>query len=238
MDIQELTISVTAQKLNPSLLNLDFLKSSGIVPADWELAQQPVLNPNQARLTFKNGVTLVAQPRNISFLEALNPKKGQQLNAPAIARQYIEKLPYAEYLGASIAPKIIVPQARSDAPREYIVETLLAPGPWRQVGVGATRATISFAYQLERAQLNLSVNEVRLRQSDRQETTPALLFSGSFNYSVAKDTEAERLTRLCGYIDNWSGDLASFREIVYQQFLGQNPPAASNIFPQGAVPSA
>jgi hypothetical protein len=37
--IQELALALTAKNHSPTLLNSDFLKYSGIVPPDWELAR-------------------------------------------------------------------------------------------------------------------------------------------------------------------------------------------------------
>jgi hypothetical protein len=64
-EIQELSIAITAKSLNPAMLTVDFLKYSGIVPPDWELNGQPVLNPNYAQVNFQNGISIVAQPRTI-----------------------------------------------------------------------------------------------------------------------------------------------------------------------------
>jgi len=50
-------------------------------------------------------------------------------------------------------------------------------------------------YFLERGKLNLSVAEALLQLQDA-EPTPAVLFSGSFQYQVAGELEAEKLQRL------------------------------------------
>jgi hypothetical protein len=43
--IQELALSLTAKNHSPTLLNSDFLKHSGIVPTNWELARPPIFSP-------------------------------------------------------------------------------------------------------------------------------------------------------------------------------------------------
>lgn len=236
MDIQELAIAVTAKNLNPTILSLDFLKSSGIVPSDWQLSKQPVLNPAQSRLSFQNGLNIVAQPRNITFVEALRTdSQEQQMQAPGVVQKYVEKLPYADYQGINIAPKSIVTfPDPSNTPQAYLTETLLAPGPWRDVGNAPVRAAISFVYQLDRCQLNLSLSEVQLRQQDREQVVPAILFSGSFNYSVATLAESARVTTIQERANAWAADLETFRETVHQKFLGK---AKDSIFPPGIMPS-
>ena len=74
LEIQEIGIIITAKKLNVGILSVDFLKTSGIIPQDWELQNKPVKAPNAVQLAFKNGVNLVAQPGKIFFSETLAKK--------------------------------------------------------------------------------------------------------------------------------------------------------------------
>ena len=60
IEIQEIGIIITAKKLNVGILSVDFLKTSGVIPQDWELQSKPVKTPSAVQLSFKNGVNLVA----------------------------------------------------------------------------------------------------------------------------------------------------------------------------------
>ena len=152
-EIQELSIAITAKSLNPAMLTVDFLKYSGIVPPDWELNGQPVLNPNYAQVNFQNGISIVAQPRKITFVEIINSPDSLNLKLPEIVGLYLDKLPLAEYQALGIAPKSIVPLPSSpDAAKKYITETLLAPGPWHNFGTAPLQAGINLLYQLETSQ--------------------------------------------------------------------------------------
>ena len=73
--IEEIALTIAAKDLTPTMMSQDFLKMSGIVPQDWELSQQPVLNPNYAQLSFKNGININAQPNSVTFTESLAQKK-------------------------------------------------------------------------------------------------------------------------------------------------------------------
>jgi hypothetical protein len=75
-------------------------------------------------------------------------------------------------------------------------------------------------YSLERGELNLSVAEALLQLQDA-EPTPAILFSGSFQYEIAGELEGETLQHLYKLLDNWQPDLEAYREIVNKQFLEQ-----------------
>ncbi|MEO1004362.1 MAG: hypothetical protein AAFW67_00655, partial [Cyanobacteria bacterium J06638_38] len=69
--IEEIALIIAAQDLTPTMMSPDFLKFSGIVPQEWELAQDPVLNPNFAQLNFTNGIGISAKPRTITISESL-----------------------------------------------------------------------------------------------------------------------------------------------------------------------
>ena len=64
-DIQELSITIAAKELDPTLLSEQFLKFSGIVPNEWELARQPVLNPGGSQVMFKNGVVYIEDANKV-----------------------------------------------------------------------------------------------------------------------------------------------------------------------------
>ncbi len=227
-EIQELAIAITAKSLNPAMLTIDFLKYSGIVPPDWELNGQPVLNPNYAQVNFQNGISIVAQPRKITFVEIIKSPDSLNLKLPEIVGLYLDKLPLAEYQALNIAPKSIVPLSSSpDAAKKYITETLLAPGPWHNFGIAPLQAGINLFYQLETSQLSVAINEAKLQLPDGK-ILGALLFAGNFNYNLAEGRD--RFNLLKQYLGQWQKDLEIFRELIIQRFLERQVPVfPSNI---------
>jgi hypothetical protein len=216
-EIQELSIAIGAKNLNPSLLTVDFLKYSGIVPADWELKSQPVSNPNFAQVNFQNGVNIVAQPRTITFVELINTPDSPVVNLPEIARAFVEKLPLAEYQSLAIGPKSIIPFPGGPAAvHDYIAKTLLSPGPWQEFGTAPVQVGLNFLYQLESRQFALGINEARIQIPDGR-SIPAILFSGNFTYNLAEG--GDRLTILQQFLGEWRADLQIFREVVRERFL-------------------
>jgi hypothetical protein len=79
--------------------------------------------------------------------------------------------------------------------REFITSNLLAKGTWFEVGKSPVKAAVNLVYSLERGELNLSVAEALLQLQDA-EPTPAVLFSGNFQYEVAGELEGEKLQHL------------------------------------------
>ncbi|WP_377479934.1 MAG: hypothetical protein P2A85_11455 [Microcoleus anatoxicus] len=220
--IQELALALTAKNHSPTLLNSDFLKYSGIVPADWELARPPVFSPQISQAAFTNGINIVAQSNAITFIESLSTKSQEDVKIPDIIRKYVEALPRTDYQTLSINPRSFITFEAGDenAAREFITSTLLAKGTWSDVGKAPVKAAVNLVYSLEQGELNLSVAEALLQLQDA-EPTPAVLFSGSFQYEIAGELEGEKLQHLYKLLENWQPDLEAYREIVNKRFLGQ-----------------
>lgn len=234
--IEELGIVIGAQDLSPTIMSQDFLNFSGIIPAGWKLAQEPILSPNSAHLTYMNGVSISAQPRSFTLGEALNNKELQDIAIGKVATRYINKLPHANYIGMSFTPKMLVPFPEDQyAAQNYISERLLAPGSWKKIGIEPVQAGINLMYRLERCNLTISVAEARV-QHPEQEIINALLFSGSFNYNLSQDlAPKERLKQLREYINSWAQDLNHFRDIIQDEFLAKekmaDPLQSKSLFP-------
>ena len=230
-EILELAISISAKNLNPTMLNQEFLKFSGIIANDWQLAKQPVLDPRMAQLSFQNGVNIVSQPGVISFTQGIRDENLENLEISEVARKYIDALPNAEYQALSITPKFLTAlEGGLDAGRKFISETLLAPGSWQEFGKAPMQASLNLLYQLDQCQFTLTINEARIRQAE-QATLPALLFSGSFNYRFTSDNPEERLNQVRQSLENWRENLETFREVVQQRFLAPQ----GSVFPGGLM---
>ncbi|MEM9509964.1 MAG: hypothetical protein AAGA16_20150 [Cyanobacteria bacterium P01_E01_bin.35] len=219
--IEEIALIIAAQDLTPTMMSPDFLKFSGIVPQEWELAQDPVLNPNFAQLNFTNGIGISAKPRTITISESLSNKKTEELALQVVAEKYIHKLPHAEYVGLSFSPKILLPFPEApQSVRQYITGNLLGSGSWKRIGTTPVQAGINLLYYLERCQLTISISEAKLQKPQEQPIT-AILFSGNYNYNVivGQDNVPDKTTQIINFLHNWVTDLEEFREIVHQKFL-------------------
>lgn len=233
--IAELAISIVAKNLNPTLLTADFLQYSGIVPSHWQLASAPILNAKLAYVAYSNGINISIQSGTITFSENIFSENSQakaleSVAIPTLARQYAKTLPNASYQSAAIKPKsfFTFDDAGDDAARNYINRTLLAPGGWQEIDSYPVAATLSLAYTLKRGLFNLKVEQVQLRLGGKP-SQAAILFSGSFPYRIAGDTPSQRQELLWRILDNWRSDLETYREIIYERFLGQ---ASNGLYPQ------
>jgi hypothetical protein len=220
---QEFGIIIAAKNHNPTLLNPDFLKYSGIVPTEWELARQPVFTQSVSQVAFTNGVMIVAEPTRVIFIEAIEGKAAAEIVVADIAKKYVQTLPNVEYEAVGLNPRSYMTfDQQQDAARQYLAETLLSPGPWQEVGTAPVRATLNLIYTLERCPFYLTVSEAALRNPD-ETSTPIVLFNGSFSYEIKSETAQERLIELRQIINNWQADMSSYQEIINTKFLAKSP---------------
>ncbi|MGF1675599.1 MAG: hypothetical protein ACFCUV_18230 [Rivularia sp. (in: cyanobacteria)] len=230
--LQDLVIVIAAKNHKPGLLNPDFLKCSGIIPSDWELARQPVNANNVSQVVFINGITITAEPQRIIFAQPVKDVDVESILIPEIARKYVNALPLLEFEAVGINPRGYVPflNGEQETARQYITQTLLSPGAWQSEGEEPMRASLNLLYKLPRAPFYLTVTEAALQAKTEDETvTPIILFSGSFSYELNSEDNAEKLQLLDSVINNWQSDLEDYRNIIGNKFLQ----GAQKILPVG-----
>jgi hypothetical protein len=218
LEIQELAIAIATQNQNPAILTPDFLKYSGIVPQDWELAQAPINSPNVSQVMFQNGVGITVQRDRIVFAEAISTKESSEIVIPEIARKYFAALPNLEYRAIGINPRGHAVMNDLAASQQYMSQTLLSPGAWQHLSESPIKASLQLSYKLEQSIFNLSVTDAALQLPD-QKLIPVILFSGNFNYTIPASSQQERLEFLAEKILNWQADLDTFRDAIQTKFL-------------------
>lgn len=216
IQIQELAIAITAKNLNPSVINLDFLKYSSIISSDWELARQPVYTKTMTQLVFQNGIAIVAQPNRIVFAEAVDTKDIQEIQISQLAAKCIEKLSNVDYQAVGINPKGFVTFAEPNGATNYLLNNLLASGEWKEFA--PVRAAIQLAYNLGSSQFNLTINEGLLKVSE-ENSVAAMLFSGNFNYNIFGEKQEERLQNLYQILQDWKSNVETYQQLINDKFL-------------------
>lgn len=217
---QDLIIVVAAPNHPSSILNPDFLKYSNIVPSDWSIAR-PTSNRASGQVTYSNGVSIVAEPNRVIFIQPMSDTNSEKLAIADIASKYTQTLPNIEFQAVGINPRgyVLFPGSQ-DAARKYITETLMSVGDWQSEGEEPMRASLNLVYKFKRAPFYLNVAEASLRNPD-ETSTPIVIFSGSFSYELEGDSSAEKLNNLHECIDNWQTDLQAYSDIVNDKFIAK-----------------
>lgn len=215
--VQEMAIAISVRQHNPNVLTPDFLKYSGIVPEDWELARPPVVSQTAAQVSFKNGVTILAQTNRISFSERIIGKPIEEVTVAAIARQYAAALPQLNYqaVGTSFRGHLPFGRERPSAARDYIFQGLLS-SHLQASQMSPQQVSMQLSYRMEDSQMTLEVSEAGLLIEKAIE--PVVVFSGNFIRNFKKE-ESDRISTLSGILDNWKRDLDAYSNLINSQFL-------------------
>lgn len=220
VNLQELAIVIAVKELDPTLLTPEFLNYSQIVPADWEVATEPVRSFQGSQVTFKNGISIIAQPQRISFAELASGKPGLELEIPKVATKFVDVLSNLSYVGVGVNLRGYIDfGSDKQQSRDFIFQHLLAPGAWQQMGIAPLQAGINLSYTFDERRLNLSISEATLENADHQVNAIAL-FGGNFDYDIAGQVPAAaHITRIKQIVANWQRDLTLYQEVVGQFML-------------------
>jgi hypothetical protein len=228
-DIEDLTISLIIRNFNPTLLTYELLTMSGIVPNSWELAKKPMTSPRGSQIAFKNGIEIVAQGNTLNFRQPFNIKDLEKLEVANVVKQYVSKMGNAEYLGLTIAPKIIIPFTEEQGGQNFIHQTFFNDGLWRNFGKNSVQASLSLSYELDDCRLGVNINPAKLQQPNKNPIS-AVLFAGNFNYNFMNEQPEIANNNLMTQINNWQKNIEIFRDLVYQKFLQKAPQQQESLF--------
>ena len=215
LEIQELAIVITAKNYDPSLLNPGFLKYSGIIPDDWQLAKKPITSNRGSQIVFNNGVYIVAEPNRLMFVEALNGKEDvTKIEIHSIARRYTEILRTIEYQAVGINFRGYTTCTNTTLEENnYLMDNFIQPGEWQDCGTEPVKAGLNLMFPYEDKQLSLIINEAGLKMPDAEQV-PIILYSGNFNYVLDREATNNVLVQLESIIDNWQEDLNTYTDVV------------------------
>ena len=221
---QEIAIVIAVPVEDPTMLNENFLKQAGIIPIDWQLEREPVYSDRVAQIMFTNGLSIVAQPDRLMFLEIVGDKSIRQsrgytnetLHAGEVAQKYVATLKMADYRSVGINFRSYAPQNSPDAATAYINNELLAAGSWQQYNHSKMRASVNLNYDLRDRQLNLSIDAATI-QFPTPLTHPAVVFSGTFSYATTES--GDKVTNISAIIGNWQQELNEFNSFIADRLL-------------------
>jgi hypothetical protein len=221
LEILDLTVVVRAHNHNPSILNPDFLKYNEIVPAEWELAENPVGSELASQVKYKNGLGIVAQPNKIIFGEDLAGTSAHEPRVPDIAKKYTETLPHVNYDALGINPKGLVVAESGPEAETFLLNKVVKPGPWKTYAGGAKGVKLTFHYWVNDARMTLEAESGKTGEHALYaKGTPILLFSANFHRPIISTSRpTERIEQLHKGIDRWHDDLTEFESAVNDCFL-------------------
>lgn len=214
LTINELTIVVAINNYDLTLCLPRFLQSSGIVPSDWTVASEPIVNNQVVQIVYSNGVNIVGQANRCLFAENLENKAESASETPQVAKNYIKALPNLDYQAIGINLRgYIKLGSEPDKTRQEFFAGLLVDGSWQQKGTKDMEAELNLNYTFGDKRLTLNVNNGLLRQPET-EALPIILFSGNFSYNLSEQPQENRVEKIQEIITNWQSDLQLFKDVI------------------------
>ena len=118
VSLHSVSVVVTAQFHNPSILNPDFLASREIVPADWKVAET-LTTPPVSVVKYENGVEWSVDQSRLTVAEQSGPGFGDSYRVHPLVIAYLRKLPHVPYRSLGLNCQVSKSQAN---PQRWLIE--------------------------------------------------------------------------------------------------------------------
>ena len=126
--VHSVSVVVTAEFHNPSILNRDFLMSNGIVPKDWEVVEA-ITTPPVSIVRYSNGIQWNVDQSRLTVEENCGSPFQNEYLAHRLAVAYLETLPHVPYRSLGLNYVVSIKQ---DDPEHWLSQRFLRPGPWTE----------------------------------------------------------------------------------------------------------
>ncbi len=191
--LHSVSVVVTAEFHNPSILNRDFLISREIVPDDWEVAEA-ITTPPIAVVKYSNGIQWSVEQSNLAVIEDCGPSFQDNYRVYALVSAYLQKLPHVPY--RSLGLNCVV-SAKRDNPDKWVTQRFLKQRTRQRRNPKVIRMMPNFTFDVGDALCNLSfsVGQITTQQG---EPGPAVIVNSNVHHAGPLDAD-----RLCEAIEQW-----------------------------------
>lgn len=105
--LRSVSVVVTAEFHNPSILNPDFLVSREIVPPDWAAAEV-LTTPALSVVRYENGVAWTVNPSQLTITQPAGPAFEENCEIHQLTQSYLAKLPHVPYRGLGLNCDVVI----------------------------------------------------------------------------------------------------------------------------------
>lgn len=187
--LHSVSVVVTAQSHNPSILTKEFLVESGIVPKDWT-ATEVVNTPVLSLVRFESGVQWALDSSRLSVTENCESSFQDSYQIHGSVIEYLKKVEYVPY--RSLGLNCIVAM-ESNEPRTWLRRRFLRDGPWDTHDLRMVSMIPRFAFDSGGATLNFAFGDQAVWQGQVQNAVSVdcnLHHEGPLNAAELRDAIA------------------------------------------------
>ena len=191
--LHAVSVVVTAEFHNPSILNPDFLASRGIVPADWETTEA-VTTPPVSIVRYSNGIQWIVEQSKLTVNEVCESPFRDDYRVYELVKAYLSKLPQVPYrsLGLNCAVSM-----RQEDPGRWLTQRFLKPGAWLKGKPEIVGLKPNFAMDAGDATCNLTLSDGDVQQLE-DGSERAILITVNVHHDGPLDVDRLRMA-----IDRW-----------------------------------
>ena len=229
LQIQELSFILFVKDLNPAIIHPAILQYLGILPAQWELVENPAHSDREVKLVFTNKVSLMIQPNRIVFAETIGEKELRDVQIIQIITAYLQTFSNIEYQAISINPSGYIACDSVAKANEYMTQNLLSSSYWRLLenqDINGVQLRLAYPYKSGNFYLDIYQANIELFN----QVIPAIWFAGNFNYQLSGNNSQQKLENLETLIQQWKIDVNTFRDFIGQKFLASGIVPAISLF--------
>ncbi len=114
--LHSVSVFVTAEYHNPSIVNPSFLSSEGIVPEELDVAET-ISTPPLSLVRYANGIQWLVDQSTLNVAKDCEASFRDEYQVHSLAAKYVEKLPHVPY--RSLGLNFVV-SANVENPRQWL----------------------------------------------------------------------------------------------------------------------
>ena len=150
--LRSVSVVVTAEFHNPSIINPDFLKSKLIVSQDSKVIET-ITSPALSVAVFEDGIHCTVEQLKLTVTEVCGQSFQDHYRVQTFVLAYLDALPHIPY--RSLGLNSMVCKVRTD-PEKWITDRFLKGGPWQRGAISTLRMVPKFSVGMGEATCNLS----------------------------------------------------------------------------------
>ncbi len=201
--LANVSVVVTADLHNPTILHPSFLQSEGIVPDDWEVMEGLVCTPAFSQVAFSNGIAFRVEQTRLQVIDGKPKGDSTGSLVPELARKYVDKLPHVVFKAVGVN---FAAFSECDDADEYMIGRFLKTGTWNDNELKPLSLQAHLTYPITGATLNLSLKPGRFQKQGEEEARAGIVLEGNCHYDTPSIEEVrdaikgfgQKLEEACG----------------------------------------